>query len=179
MGAAGSAAGGAAGGGAAASSGPSKGTVTLKFTTKTYGGFYAPRNYGAVWFETKDGKFVKTAKRWAGAAHATDLSAWNKASGGWPGPRAGANANAADMMDAVSSATLRDHETHMVMWNVQDVDKKVVADGDYVAVVELTEDRAQTPGPVLRVPFKKGAEPQMVDAPDEESFTGISLTYQP
>jgi hypothetical protein len=46
-------------------------------------------------------------------------------------------------------------------------------------VVELTEDRAATPGPILRVKFKKGAEPQMVDAPDETSFSAISLSYQP
>jgi hypothetical protein len=65
------------------------------------------------------------------------------------------------------------------MWNMKDADKMVVPDGDYVAVVELTEDRAATPGPVLRIPFTKGTEPQMIDPPDEMSFAGISLTYQP
>lgn len=154
------------------------GTLTLKFTTKSYGGFYAPLNYGAVWFESADGKFIKTAKRWAGLAHASDLAAWTKASGGWGG-LFGGSGNAADMMDAMSSATLRQHQAHTVMWNMQGADKQVVADGEYVAVVELTEDRAATPGPLLRVKFKKGPEPQMVDAPDEMSFTDVSLTYQP
>lgn len=171
-------AGAGAGGAAASPSGPSMGTLTLKFTTKSYGGQYAPANYGAVWFESADGKFIKTVKRWAGVTHAGDLGAWTKASGGWGG-LFGGGGNAADMMDAMSSATLRQHQSHTVMWNMKDAAKELVPDGDYTAVVELTEDRGATPGPVLRLKFKKGAEPQMVTAPDEMSYTGISLTYQP
>lgn len=179
MAAAGAMAAGAAGAGeSAASNGPSMGMVTFTFTTKSYGGFYAPRNYGAVWFETKGGEFVKTSECWAGLAHATDLVVWTAASGGW-GSIFGGGGNTADKMDAVSSATLRDHETHTIMWNMKDVDKNLVPDGDYVALVELTEDRKQAPGPVLRVPFTKGPAPQMVEPPDEKAFTGISLTYQP
>jgi hypothetical protein len=172
------AAAGASGGAAAMSAGPSMGTLTFKFTTKSYGGFYGPLNYVAVWFESKDGKFIKTVARWAGAAHASDLSAWTKASGGWGGLFGGMG-NTADMMDAMSSATLRQHQAHSVMWNMKGTDKMVVPDGDYVAVVEVTEDRGTSPGPVLRVPFKKGPEPQMVDPADEMAFTGISLSYQP
>jgi len=159
-------------------SGPSMGTLTLKFTTKSYDGQYAPGNYGAVWFESADGEFVKTAKRWAGLAHASDLGQWTEASGGWGG-LFGGSGNMADMMDAMSSATLRQHESHSVTWNMKDADKMVVPDGDYVAVVELTEDRAASPGPLLRIPFKKGPEPVTVDPSDEASFTDISLTYQP
>lgn len=154
------------------------GTLTLKFTTKSYGGQYAPGNYGAVWFETAEGDFIKTVKRWAGLAHASDLGTWTEASGGWGG-LFGGSGNMADMMDAMSSATLRQHESHSVMWNMKDAEKMLVPDGDYVAVVEVTEDRAATPGPVLRIPFKKGHEPQTVEVPDEMSFTEISLTYQP
>jgi len=154
------------------------GTLTLKFTTKSYDGQYAPGNYGAVWFESADGEFVKTAKRWAGLAHASDLGQWTEASGGWGG-LFGGSGNMADMMDAMSSATLRQHESHSVTWNMKDADKMVVPDGDYVAVVELTEDRAASPGPLLRIPFKKGPEPVTVDPSDEASFTDISLTYQP
>jgi hypothetical protein len=159
-------------------SGPSMGTLTLELTTESYGGQYAPGNYGAVWFETADGDFIKTVKRWAGAAHASDLGAWTEASGGWGG-LFGGSGNMADMMDAMSSATLRQHESHTVTWDMKDADKMIVPDGDYVAVVEMTEDRAASPGPVLRIPFKKGPEPQMVEPADEMSFTGVSLSYQP
>ena len=159
-----------------ASSGPSMGTVTISFATESYGGFYAPRNYGAVWFETPDGQFIKTAKRWAGR-HAGDLSTWTSASGGWPSLLGGGNM--ADMADAVSTATLNSHEMHTVMWEAKGADSMLVPDGEYVAVVEVTEDRAATPGPVLRVPFTKGPEPQMVDVPDETSFKGITLSWAP
>ncbi|HMI89745.1 MAG TPA: hypothetical protein VK509_00200, partial [Polyangiales bacterium] len=51
---------------AGTSGGSTPGTVTVQFTTVGYGGEYAPANYGAVWFEDASGKFIKTAKRWAG-----------------------------------------------------------------------------------------------------------------
>jgi hypothetical protein len=151
----------------------------VEFTTVSYDGEYAPLNYGAVWFEKPDMGFIKTAKRWAGAAHATDLVAWTKASGGW-GSAFGGGGNMADKMDAMSSATLRTHQKHTVMWNMKDAQMQLLPDGDYVAVVELTESRARDrAGPLLRIPFKKGPAAQMVDVPGNESFTGVVLRYTP
>jgi hypothetical protein len=176
-GAAGSGVAGAAGTGAAGGNTP--GTVTVEFTTVSYDGEYAPLNYGAVWFEKASMGFVKTAKRWAGAAHASDLVGWTKASGGW-GSVFGGGGNMADMMDAMSSATLRTHQKHTVMWNMKDAQKQLVPDGDYVAVLEVTESRARDrAGPLLRIPFTKGPAAQMVDAPANESFTGVVLRYTP
>lgn len=166
--------GGAAGGGASTG-----GSVLVQFTTVSYGGQYAPLNYGAVWFEKGAGGFVKTSKRWAGAAHASDLVTWTMASGGW-GSLLGGGGNTADMMDAVSSATLRTHQTHMVMWNMKDAMKQSVPDGEYVAVIEMSESRARDQaGPVVRIKFTKGPMAQTVMVPNEKSFTGISLTYTP
>jgi hypothetical protein len=178
-GAAAGSAGGASGAGAAGSGGSTAGSVMVQFTTVSYGGEYAPLNYGAVWFERGSSGFVKTAKRWAGAAHATDLVAWTMASMGW-GSVFGGGGNAADMMDAVSSATLRTHQTHMVTWNMMDAQKQLVADGEYVAVLEMSESRARDQaGQVVRIKFTKGPMPQTVMVPDEKSFTGISLRYTP
>lgn len=169
---------GASGAGAAGSGGTTAGSVMVQFTTVTYGGEYAPLNYGAVWFERGGSGFVKTAKRWAGAAHATDLVTWTMASMGWPGIFGGGNA--ADMMDAISMATLRTHQTHMVTWNMMDAQKQLVADGEYVAVLEMSESRARDQaGPVVRINFTKGPMPQTVTVPDMPSFTGISLRYTP
>jgi hypothetical protein len=152
--------------------------VTIEFTTATYGGRYAPANYGAVWFETPSGMFIKTAKRWAGTIHAGDLATWTAASGGWGSIFGGGNM--ADMMDAMSSATLRTHQSHVVMWNLKDVNKQLLPDGEYVAVVEMTEDRAaDRKGPVARIRFTKGPNPQMVEAPAVETITGIVLRYMP
>jgi hypothetical protein len=169
---------GAAGMPAAGSGASVNATVMVEFTTLTYGGEYAPLNYGAVWFEDPSKKFIKTAKRWAGTVHARDLTTWTMASGGWPSAL-GSGGNSADRMDAVSMATLRTHQKHMVTWNMKNAMMQVVPDGDYVAVLEVTEDRGAKPGPVLRVPFKKTAAPQTVEVPNEKSFTGVVLRYTP
>jgi hypothetical protein len=175
-GAGGSAPSGAAGMGM---TGNTMGTLTVQFTTVSYDGEYAPLNYGAVWFEDASGKFIKTAKRWAGAAHATDLVTWTKASGGW-GSLFGGGGNAADMMDAMSSATIRTHQMHTVTWNMMDAQKQLVPDGDYVAKIEMSESRARDrAGPVVEIKFKKGPMPQMVDVPNKEGFMGVTLRYMP
>lgn len=158
--------------------GNTAGTVTVEFTTVSYEGRYAPSNYGAVWFESASGTFIKTAKRWAGTVHATDLVEWTAASGGWGTIFGGGNM--ADMMDAMSSATLRTHQSHTVTWNMMGTDKQVVPDGNYVAVVEMTESRAaDNAGALVRIEFTKGPNPQMVEPPAAESITGIKLRYTP
>ncbi len=159
--------------------GSTMGTVTVQFTTVSYDGEYAPLNYGAVWFEDGSGKFLKTAKRWAGTVHASDLVGWTKASGGW-GSIFGGGGNAADMMDAMSSATIRTHQMHTVTWNMMDAQKQLVPDGEYVAKIEMTESRARDrAGPLLEIKFTKGAMPQMVEVPNNASFTGVMLRYMP
>jgi len=176
---AGTGAAGMSGGGAAGMGGTSTpGTVTIEFKTVSYGGEYAPLNYGAVWFEDGSGKFIKTAKRWAGAVHATDLVAWTKASGGWGSILGGGNT--ADMMDAMSSATIRMHQMHTVTWNMMDAQKALIPDGAYVAKLEMSESRARDrAGPVVEIKFTKGAMPMMVEVPNQASFTGIVLRYMP
>jgi hypothetical protein len=177
-----STAGAAGGGGQPAAGGTTggntPGSVTIAFTTVSYGGEYAPLNYGAVWFEDASGEFIKTAKRWAGTVHASDLVAWTEASGGWGSIFGGGNM--ADMMDAVSSATIRTHQMHTVTWNMMDADKQLVPDGPYVAVIEMSESRARDrAGPLVRIEFTKGPSPQTVEPAAMESFTGIKLTYEP
>jgi hypothetical protein len=153
----------------------SAGMLTIDFKSVTSNGQYAPRNVGAVWIETSGGKFVKTVEKW-GNVRANHLTAWNAASGGWGSLFGGGNA--ADMMDAVSRATLRSHEMHHDMWNMKDTTGKVVPDGMYNVVIEVTEDNRRA-GPVGRVAFVKGPAPQMVNAPDGGPFSGFVLSYQP
>jgi hypothetical protein len=55
-----------------------------------------------------------------------------------------------------------------------------VPDGNYVAVLEMSESRARDrAGPIVRIPFVKGPMPQMVEQPDKEGFMGVVLRYQP
>ena len=153
-------------------------TVTVELETVSYDGEYAPLNYGAVWFEKADGTFIKTMKRWAGTTHASDLVAWTEASGGWGSIFGGGNT--ADMMDAMSSATIRMHEMHSVTWDMKDLEDALVPDGEYVAVLEMSESRARDrEGPLLRIPFTKGGAPQTVEPSDQEGFSGVKLTYTP
>ena len=164
-------------GGAAGAPAPSAaaGTLTVDFKTVTQRGTYAPRNVGAVWIETGAGMFVKTLERWAGI-RANHLTRWNSASGGWGSIFGGGNT--ADMMDAVSRATLRSHEMHHVMWNMKDSTGKLIADGMYNVVIECTESSFGS-GPNASVPFMKGPTPQMNTAPDKAPYSGFSLKYQP
>jgi hypothetical protein len=164
-------------GGAAGAPAPSAaaGTLTIDFKTVTQGGTYAPRNVGAVWIETGAGMFVKTLERWAGT-RANHLTRWNSASGGWGSFFGGGNT--ADMMDAVSRATLRSHEMHHVMWNMKDSTGKLIADGMYNIVIECTESNFGS-GPNASIPFMKGPAPQMNTAPDKAPYSGFSLNYQP
>jgi hypothetical protein len=155
---------------------PTGGMLTLDFTSVNQGGRYAPRNVGAVWIETSSGMFVKTLERWAGI-RAVHLEHWAMKSGGW-GSRFGGGGNTADMMDTVSRATLRTHEKHRVTWDMQDATGKVVPDGKYNVVIEVTEDN-RTPGAYAAVEFEKGPAPQMVMAPDKAPYASLSLSFQP
>jgi hypothetical protein len=151
------------------------GTLTVDFKSVALGGNYAPRNVGAVWIETSSGMFVKTIERWAGI-RAVHLTTWTMVSGGWGGFFGGGNA--ADMMDAVSRATLRSHEMHHVMWNMKDSKGQVVPDGMYNVVIEVADDNRK-PSASGKVAFMKGPAPQMATAPDKAPWSGFSLTYQP
>ena len=110
--------------------------------------------------------------------HASDLVGWTKASGGWGSVFGGGNT--ADMMDAMSSATIRTHQMHTVTWNMMNAEQQLVPDGEYVAKLEMTESRARDrAGPVVEIKFTKGAMPQMVEGANQASFTGIVLRYTP
>ncbi|HKU42482.1 MAG TPA: hypothetical protein VJR89_30190, partial [Polyangiales bacterium] len=107
--------------------------------------------------------------------HASDLVTWTKASGGW-----GFGGSNPDMMDAMSSATIRTHQMHTVTWNMQNAMKQVVPDGEYVCKIEMTESRARDRmGPVISIKFTKGAAPQMVDGPTDPAIKGATLKYMP
>jgi hypothetical protein len=163
----------------AGTGGTTPGTVTVSFTTVSYGGEYAPLNYGAVWFEKGDGSFIRTAKRWAGTTHASDLVTWTEASGGW-GSLFFGGGNMADMADAISMATIRTHQMHTVTWDMLDVSSALVPDGEYVAVLEMSESRSRDrAGPIIRIPFTKGPSPQNATATDQEGFSGVTLSYAP
>jgi hypothetical protein len=140
---------------------PSGGVVTVRYTTVLLGGKYSPRNVGAAWVEDASGKFVKTLNRWA-THEAFDLVTWRTAS----------NDN---MVDAITSATAANFGMRESVWNLTDVDRQVVPDGDYTLKIEVTD--SHTAGTVFSIALHKG--PTAVDstAPDQRYLVNIAIDY--
>ena len=129
----------------------------FRLTTRAQGGRYAPKNVGAIWIEREDGTWVKTLKVWAGV-RLRYLTTYLKAN------------TTRDTTDATTSATLRQHATHEVKWQLSDL----AADGDYRVRVEVTDRSGD--GQLLSVPFSKSGEALTVSADDSEYFVDVELS---
>jgi hypothetical protein len=157
---------GSAGGAPAATSGSGSSggpSLTLRFTTVSFGGAYAPENVGAVWINDSDGTFVKTLALWA-TKRVEYLSAWRAAS-------------ADNVVDAITGATRAKHGDSTLIWDATGVDGSVVPDGAYQVRVEFTERNGD--GPLLVLGFDKGSEPFDRTPADNAYFVGQSLSYVP
>lgn len=136
--------------------------LSFTVTTATLRGRYSPRNIYAIWVTDGQGKFVKTLAKFA-AIRARYLTGWNAASRG-------------NVVDAVTGATVTSHGTRTASWNFTDVSKKVVPDGDYKLVVELTD--ADKTGASTSIPFTKGAAGMKLTPADQANFSGMSLVLE-
>lgn len=137
-------------------------TLMFRVRTKAYGGRYAPKNIGAIWVEDERGRFVKTLERWA-LTRVRYLRSFQAASQG-------------DVMDAITSATLNQHVTHEVTWNLATSTGMSVPHGEYRIVLEQTD--LDGTGVVHYVPFTLGAEPLSLTPPDAVSFVEMSITLR-
>jgi hypothetical protein len=153
--------------------------LTLEFTTKTYGGKYAPVNVGAAWVADASGKWVYTLEMWCGWQNTKHLMVYDSAggpdysSGLFPGTFASSKPPA----DVIASATLKTHKTHTgASWSLKDSKGASVPDGMYKLMIELTEQ--EDSGKTLEVPFMVGAPPGPVIAMDSAVFTGVKITLQ-
>lgn len=144
---------------------PNDNEMSIKFTTVSPKGKYAPRNVGAVWVEDEDGEFVRTIKVWA-KKREQHLVEWQKASGG-------------DRTDAVSGATIKSHETHSISWDLKDLKGERVKPGKYVLRFEITDKNSSSKsiddGPDLSVPFELGEDGSEVESPKHENFKDLEL----
>lgn len=134
---------------------------TLRLTTRAQGGRYAPKNIGAIWIEREDGAWVKTLKVWAGV-RLRYLETYLEAN------------TTRDTTDAMTSATLRQHASHEVKWNLQDAQGKAAADGDYRVRVEVTDRSGK--GQLLSIPFSKSNQALKVSPEDSEFFVDVELS---
>lgn len=142
-------------------------SVSFQVRTESYDGKYGPKHVGAIWVEDSQNRFVKSLEVWA-KKRIQHLIKWQAASG-------------ENTVDAVTSATLRSHQTHDVAWNCTDVNGAQVADGTYKIYVEYTEDNSnksgKPPGKWTVVEFAKGTTGQTMAPPDETYFKDMQLIY--
>ena len=141
---------------------------TFNVTTVTAHGIYSPNNVGALWIEDSGGKFVKSLEVW-GSQRLSNLTAWTSVSGN-------------NTVDAVTSATLRNHGPHSGKWNCSDVNHVSVPNGSYQACVSFAEDDSfggffGAAPHVACIPFNKGV-PATVSPPDQPNFTAMTLIMQ-
>lgn len=138
--------------------------LSVSFTTKTYKGRYGPYHVGAVWVEKKDGSFVRTIRQW-GEIRQRHLVKWKAAS-------------KSNTVDAVTGATLYDHQSHALKWDLRDVNGDRAADGDYVLCFEFTEENSSLgaeDGPSLRVPFELGKGGETLTPADSAGYLNVEL----
>lgn len=134
-------------------------SLHVKVRTTAVGGRFAPRNVGAIWIETSAGKFVKTLERW-GQTRARYIVRWNGVS-------------AANVVDAVTSATLSSHVTHDRTWNLKDLTKCEVPSGSYRVVIEHTDRNSA--GVTQEIPFTLGQTPVTQTPADATNFHDMLL----
>ena len=142
--------------------GPPPTALNFSVLTKTLGGRYSPRNIGAIWIEDASGKWIKTLAVWA-FLRERYLTRFRAASGG-------------NRVDAITGATLSQHTTHAVTWDLTDAAGATVPDGQYNLVVETT-DRDAT-GDSTAVPFAKGPSPVHLTPPDVAHYVNMSLALE-
>lgn len=121
-------------------------SLTVEFTTASYNGRFSPRHCLAVWVTDENGDFVKTLQiNGRYPEYRNMLAQWIMDSD-W------------DSTDAVTSASLRQHKSHSIVWDLTDLSGEQISDGAYTVWVELTEDNSKFPGivPLAELNFTMG-----------------------
>lgn len=109
-------------------------SLTINFTTGSYGGWYAPRHCLAVWITDESGNYIKSVQiNGRVPRYRNMLASWIEASD-W------------DSTDAVTSASINAHRSHTSTWDLTDVDGNKIPKGAYKVWIEQTEDNSSFPG---------------------------------
>lgn len=144
------------------------GSMTFTVQTVTNNATYSPRNVLAIWIKDSQGNFVISRKVMA-AARKQHLVKWKASSGN-------------NSVNAITGATLPNHQTHTISWDCRDLGGNLVEDGVYQVWVEFTERNSAgggAAGPSFSVSFTKGSDPVSLNIPDESYFKNMSLSYSP
>ena len=150
-------------GGAAGSPGAAAvASLSFDVTTSPAGFRYQPKNIGAIWVQDASGKLVKSLEVWAGIRRRYLTRYVSALSGG--------------TVDVTSSATLSNHKTHKVMWNLKDRNGAQVPPGKYTLVMEMTDGDISGRSNAVEIDTSGGA--MSLTPMDAPSFSGMTLQLQ-
>lgn len=111
-------------------------SLTVNFNTASYNGQFSPAHCIAVWVTNESGEFIKTLQingRYPN--YRSRLASWLEVSN-------------FDSTDAITSASLFQHTSHQLTWDLTDKSGTKVPNGSYKVWIEQTEDNSMFPGMV-------------------------------
>ena len=144
------------------------GMVTFTVRTVTNNGTFSPYNVLAIWVKDVQGNFVISRKVMANARK-KHLVQWVASSGN-------------SVVNAVTGATLSNHQKHTINWDCRDQQGNLVPDGEYEIFVEFTERNSSSggaAGPSTKVTFNKATSVVSLAPADEVYFKEMQLDYVP
>lgn len=144
------------------------GVLTFSVQTVTNNATYSPRNVLAIWIKDAQGNFVISRKVMA-ANRKQHLVKWVASSNN-------------NVVNAITGATLPNHQQHNISWDCRNVAGNLVPDGLYEIWIEFTERNSASGGavgPSTKVTFTKGIDVVSVNPPDESYFKNMNLNYNP
>lgn len=144
------------------------GSLSFSVLTVTNNAAYSPRNVLAIWVKNSQGNFIISRKVMAGVRK-QHLIKWVASSGN-------------NSVNAITGATLQNHQFHNIIWDCRDALGNLVPDGQYEIWVEFTERNSAgggAAGPFTKVAFNKGSDVVSIVIPDEPNFKDMILNYSP
>lgn len=144
------------------------GSLSFSVLTATNNATYSPRNVLAIWVKDSQGNFVISRKVMAGVRK-QHLVKW-------------VNSSNNNSVNAITGATLQNHQQHTIIWDCRDALGNLVPDGQYEIWVEFTERNSAgggAVGPSTKIAFNKGTDVVSLVIPDEPNFKNMVLDYSP
>ena len=144
------------------------GSLSFSVLTVTNNATYSPRNVLAIWVKDSQGNFVVSRKVMAGVRK-QHLVKW-------------VNSSNNNSVNAITGATLQNHQQHTIIWDCRDASGNLVSDGQYEIWVEFTERNSAgggAVGPSTKIAFNKGTDVVSLVIPDEPNFKNMALDYSP
>ncbi len=137
--------------------------LRVTFATAPTTGRYYPAHVLAAWVIAADGTFERTLHVWA-ARRRAHLAEWVTAR------------NSRDLLDGISSATLRTNATQELRWDMVDTGGATVPDGEYLIHFEYADTNSTRNNLRSVFPFTKG--PADFDATASNApYVDVHITY--